>query len=122
MQPVLKRLHSPDIDNLESYSPDQPDNFSFLLQAMVGSSDGEGEESFDLVVCTPQWMIERYKSDDVLLGLHKIIVLEYDYRRLRGFIEKFLMRCSGKNWDEVASKVSLLGHWEFDGHRPRPAG
>ena len=86
---------------------------------MIGPRDGEGEESFEIVVCTPKWLTEKYKAADVLLGLHKVIVFEYDYRRLRGFIEKFLMRCSGDNWNEVAGKVSLLGHWEFEGYRPK---
>jgi hypothetical protein len=61
-------------------------------RAMAEPLDGEGEESFDIFVCTPKWLIERYKAVDVPLGLHKIIVFEYDHRRLREFIEKFLMR------------------------------
>jgi len=67
-------------------------------------------------------LIENNKVSDVLLGLHKIIVFQYDYPRLRGFIEKYLMRCSGVNWEEVARKVSLLGHWEFEGYRPTARG
>lgn len=36
--------------------------------------------------------------------------------RLRQFVEKYLMRCSGNTWEEVAQKVSLLGQWEFEGY------
>lgn len=55
MQTVLKGLHSTDIADVETCLPDEEDNFGFVLRAMVGTSDGEGQEG----------------SSDVLLGLHK---------------------------------------------------
>jgi hypothetical protein len=60
--------------------------------------------------------MEKYGGSEVLLGLHKLIVFKYDYLRLRQFIEKYLMRCSGDTWKEVALKVGLLGQWEFEGY------
>ena len=117
MQAVLKRLHSTDIADVETYLPDEEDNFGFVLRAMVGPMDGEGEESFDIIVCTPRWLLEKYGTSGILLGLHKLIVFKYDYLRLRQFIEKYLMRCSGDTWQEIAEKVSLLGQWEFEGYR-----
>src|SRR5271168_4976155 len=105
MQPTLRRLHSPDIPDLETYAPVEDDKFGFLLQVMVGPTNGNGEESFDVVVCTPKWLLEKYKDSDILLGLHKVIVFKYDYARLRGFIDKFLANCSGTNWTEIAHKV-----------------
>jgi hypothetical protein len=120
VQAILKGLHSLDLSvgDVENYLPDEEDNFGFVLRAMVGTVDGEGEESFDITVCTPKWLAENYGPTEVLLGLHKIIVFKYDYRRLRGFIEKYLMHCSGSTWEEVAYKVNLLGQWEFEGYRP----
>ena len=64
----------------------------------------------------PKWLRENYGASDILLGLHKLILFEYDYVRLRSFIEKYLMHCSGETWDEVAQKVRLLGYWEFEGY------
>ncbi len=117
MQAVLKSLHSTDVAQVENYLPHEEDNFGFTLRAMVGPMDGEGEESFDIVVCTPKWLMEKYGASDVLLGLHKLIFFKYDYLRLRQFVEKYLMRCSGNTWEEVAQKVSLLGQWEFEGYQ-----
>jgi hypothetical protein len=117
MQAVLKGLHSTDIADIENYLPGEDDNFGFTLRAMVGPVVGEGEESFDIVVCTPKWLMEKYGASDVLLGLHKVIVFKYDYLRLRQFVEKYLMRCSGNTWGEIAKKVSLLGQWEFEGYQ-----
>ena len=117
MQAVVKSLSSVDMSDVETYLPDEEDNFGFLLRAMIGPKDEEGEESFDIFVCTPKWLIEKYGASDVLLGLHKLIVFKYDYLRLRQFIEKFLMHCSGDTWDEIARKVNLLGHWEFENYQ-----
>lgn len=119
MQAVLKDLHSTDID-IETYLPEEEDNFGFLLRAMVGPLGEEGKESFDITVCTPKWLMEKYGTSEVLLGLHKLIVFKYDYLGLKKFIEKYLTRCSGNTWGEIAQKVSLLGQWEFQGYRPNP--
>jgi hypothetical protein len=118
MQAALKGLYSTDIADVETHLPDEEDNFGFVLRAMVGPLDGEGAESFDIVVCTPKWLLQKYASSEVLFGLHKLILFNYDYLRLRQFIEKFLLRCSGDTWKAIAQKVSLLGQWEFEGYRP----
>ena len=71
---------------------------------MIGPQDGDGEEFFDITICPPKWLMENYRSTDVLLGLHKLIVFRYDYSRIQKFIEKFLMRCSDNTWEEVWPK------------------
>ena len=114
MNAELKRVHSPDIQDLEQFVPESPDKFGFLLQAMIGPKDMDGEESFDIEVCTPKWLEERYDLEDVVIGRHHLIVREYNYGRLVKAIENFISQCSGKNWNEVAEKVSRLGMWEFE--------
>jgi hypothetical protein len=52
MKAVVRHFISPDID-LDDFQPEDPADFSFLLQALVGPSDSEGEESLQLIVCTP---------------------------------------------------------------------
>jgi hypothetical protein len=118
MQAVLKSLHSPDVPNLASYLADEEETFGFLLEAEVGTADVEGADIFSIMVCTPRWLIEEYRSSDMMLGLHKIIVFKYDYLQLRHFIEKYLRHCSGDTWEEIARKVSLLGRWEFENMQP----
>lgn len=114
MKAELKRVHSPDIDDLENYRPENPEKFAFLLQAMVGPEGKEGEESFDIDVCTPKWLEETYKFEDVVVGRHHFIVREYNYERIVNAIRDFLQLCSGEDWNEVAEKVARLGKWEFE--------
>jgi hypothetical protein len=85
---------------------------------MVGPQDGEGAESSGLIACTPEWLLQKYRSSEVLLGRHKLILFNHDYLRLRQFIEKSLLLSSGDTWIVIAQKVSLLGQWELEGYRP----
>ncbi|PWK46011.1 immunity 8 family protein [Pseudomonas sp. OV226] len=116
MNAELKGVHSPDIYDLENYHPECSDNFGFLLQAMIGPAGEDGEESFDIEVCTPKWIEKNLGADEVLIGMHYLIVREYNYQKIVHSIETFLLNCSGANWSEVSRKVSRLGLWEFEGY------
>ena len=115
--PVLRRLHSPDAPDLSSYEPPDPDSFALLLQIIVGPGDGEGEESFDAVVCTRRWFSEHRSGDDIVAGLHHIFVTRFDLAQLQRFVESFIKGCAADTWHEVALKLGRLGRWEFDDYR-----
>jgi hypothetical protein len=114
----LKDLHSPDVFDLATYSPESSDHFGFLLQIMAGPSGSEGEESFDVVVCTPSWLTAIVEPDDVLIGRHHLILRRYDFVRLHRFIAAYCAQCTGESWQEVAEKLGRLGKWEFEDYRP----
>jgi len=120
MQATLKRLHSPDVWDLKHFQPPVCDNFGFLLQLMVGSSDTAGEDSFDLVVCTPDCLKHRYHVADIVIGRHYLIMFEYDYLRLINFLEKYIAACSGNTWEDIALKLGRLAHWEYEDFKPGP--
>jgi immunity protein 8 of polymorphic toxin system len=122
MKAELKGLFSPDIDNLESFRPDEPNNFSFLLQVMAAPRGSEGEESFDIEVCTPSWLAETYAPDGIIVGRHYMIVQQYNYRKLVQRIENIIAQCSGENWEEVAAKISRYGRWEFEDYQDYKPG
>lgn len=117
MRAKLKRLHSPDMD-LETFWPEDPNNFGFLLQAMIGPEDQEGEESFDMQVCTPEWLKAKYSDSDILFGYYHLIVFEYDMQRIERKIARYCEHCVGENWQEIANKLSRIGRWEFEDYIP----
>jgi Immunity protein 8 len=117
MRAELRRLHSPDIDDLASYAPSQG-TFGFLLQVMAGPQGGEGEESFDVLVCTLEWLKQNRSRTDLIIGRHYLIVFEYDYERLRSFIDGYCSQCSGETWQKVAERLGRLGKWEFEDYKP----
>ena len=113
VQPELKRLHSPDVD-LERYRPES-ESFGFLVQAMVGPTGIDSEESFSFMLCSPSWLAGHY-ANEIVLGAHHLIVPRYEYQRVLDFVAKFVSSCGANTWTEVAQKLSRLGSWEFSGY------
>jgi hypothetical protein len=116
MRAELKRLHSPDVDDLRTFVPPDPRLFQVFVQAMIGPDGDDAAESFDLVVCSPEW-IRQQAENGPFVGAHHIVVTKLDYNALVATIREFCRRCEGATWQQVAAKLSLLGRWEFDDYR-----
>lgn len=55
MKAILQNIYSTDLDvPLTDYQPVHSDNFGFLARLIVGEEKLGGEESFDVMICTPQ--------------------------------------------------------------------
>jgi hypothetical protein len=119
MHAKLKSWYCPDIEDLPNYSPVPCDSFCFLFRAMVGPMEREGEESFDIQVCTPQWLLSNMNKDDIICGRSFLIVIEYNFDRILNRIKILIESCSGREWDEIAEKVSRIGFWEFEDYKER---
>lgn len=118
MKAEVKNLYSLDIYDLSTYYPEDPESFSLALRAIVGPKDQPGEESFDIQVCTPNWLLQHCGREEIIIGRHFLIVFEYNYERIKRTIVEFCERCTGDTWQEVAEKVSRLGYWEFEDYVP----
>jgi len=114
MHAEIKYIHSPDIEDISTYQPEDTGCFSFLLQVMVGPNNQEGEESFDIEVVTPKWLLKKYDEDEILIGRHRLIVFKYDWDRIMRTINRHCESCNGETWSEIAEKVGRLGRWEFE--------
>ena len=117
MKAEIKYFHSPDISNLENYIPDFKDEFGFLLQMMVGEKESEGEESFDLFVCTPKWLINHNTKETIIYGRHYLIVFEYNYEKIVQELIKYVESVRGKNWESIAEQIGKIGKWEFENYK-----
>lgn len=117
MKAKLKSWYCPDIDDLLNYSPENPENFCFLFRAMVGPCDEEGSESFDIQICTPQWLLCKLNKRDVFLARHFAIVLEYNFEIILNTIKQLIESCNGSDWNAVAHKVGRIGYWEFEDYQ-----
>jgi len=117
MKSEIKNLYSPDIqETLDLYKPKKNDNFGLLLEIDIGIENEEGADIFNIVLCTPKWFEEFYKKKDMVLGLHHIFVFEYNYEKLYKKLKE-LMCIEGKDWHEIATKLSYIGHWEFQDYK-----
>jgi hypothetical protein len=113
MRAVLRRLLlDPDPRQL----PADPAEFSLLARLFVGPSDEPGEESFDVEVCSPEWIARRCSAEGFVDGRHTVItsVETFTEDGLHSFLTRRVESVTGDTWDEVAEKVARLGLWEFE--------
>ncbi len=117
MKAEVKNIESPDILNLKEYWPEDETSFSFYLELSVGISSQEGEEIFGITVCTPKWLLENHRTDEVLFLRHYLLVFEYNYNRITEELKKKIQNLSAGSWNELALKVSKIGYWEFEDYQ-----
>lgn len=113
MQAEIRRLHTPDVDDLANFEPADPENFALLVQVIAGPAGGPGEESFDLEVVTPKHLAARVARGP-MSGRHLLIVRRFDAEEIRQWINQAVASCSGQTWQEVAGRLGRIGHWEFE--------
>lgn len=116
MKAALRRLHSPDVYDLSSWAPEDED-FGIIVQLLVGPEGRPGEESFDITLCTPGWLAERVRKDGIIDARHHVVVDAYDYDRIERYLRDRVSQLEGSSWDELAQRLSRLGHWEFEDYR-----
>jgi hypothetical protein len=110
----LKSLHSPEADPLQDFRPSGP--FGILVQAIVGPHGEKGQESFDFMLCSPEWFVadKLPSANSVVAARHYIFMREYDYSTLEKFVRDYCASCEGTTWREAAERVGRLGRWEFE--------
>ena len=120
ISPQVKGIYTWEGDHLELHVPQDPQKFCILVRAMVGPRGSEGEESFDINVCTPQWLDEQVAREGFVFGIHRLFVRTYDPVYIKNLITKFIERYSGDSWREVAEKIGRIGQWEFEDYKSAP--
>jgi hypothetical protein len=117
---VIKGLQSPDIQDLDSWTPPPDGGFSFLLEIMAGLRDEPGEERFQIVVCDLEWLRAQLPERRwVAVGRH-LVLQGYDYSLLRSAAEELVATAAAeaKTWNEFALRLNEYAEWEFDNYQP----
>jgi hypothetical protein len=110
----VKHIYTWQMDDLGQHVPADPTNFCTLVRTMVGPRGQEGEESFDINACTPQWLMEPVERQGFVLGIHHLFVKGYDPIEIRALFVKVMERYTGNSWRDVADKLSRVAQWEFE--------
>jgi hypothetical protein len=113
IKPKLKRLHSPDVVDLNKPTLEKGEPYCVLLQAMFGPEGVDGEESFDFLVCNDLW-ISQQSARGAFFGRHYLIVACFNIDEIRALLKKIASKCTGTDWSEVAQKLGRYGKWEFE--------
>ncbi len=101
---------------LADYEPEEPDCFGVLLIMGIGTVGEIGTDYFHLLVCTPRWLESAIKLEGSYgrWGYHHLIVLRYDPQQIESMITESVGALEGDSWDELTTKLRILGYWEYE--------
>lgn len=110
-------MYSIEVDDLRHFAPERADDFFVNIRLLIGPSDGPGEESFDVIVCTPKWIERECQKYGVVVGRHRFIVACYDFDLIETTIRKLITGTAGDSWQKVAEKIARYAYWEFEDYK-----
>jgi hypothetical protein len=99
---------------LETYQPEDAENFNVTLRLLVGPKGQPGEESFDITICTPRSLAEEYAAHGFVVGRHRLVVSTYEPSLIMNTVTNLVTRCSGLAWTDVGPRLGRLALWEFE--------
>lgn len=100
--------------------PADPAEFMFLARMLVGPEDGPGEESFDVVVCTSEWIAKACKESGGIYDPRHHLIVDFDlfdHRLMRAWLSGKVSNVEAETWPAIGSILSRLGAWEFEDYR-----
>jgi hypothetical protein len=106
----------PDID-IDDYVAPDPHKGAVWLRLMVAPLGEQGEESFDILVCTPLWLSDIVAREGSRFGLHHLIVDPLDLQVALGFVTRRIESLVGDTWQDLAAQLARLAYWEFEDYR-----
>ncbi|HEX6445441.1 MAG TPA: Imm8 family immunity protein [Streptosporangiales bacterium] len=114
ISPEVHSIGSVDVsDPLATWQPSDR-AFYLDLDVFMGPAGTEVEERFTLYVCSPAWLEKSIEDNGPLDGRHMFIANEFDYPRIRAWIDSVVKDSTGADWDEVAAKLGRYFAWEFE--------
>jgi hypothetical protein len=115
MRAELKSLN---LDPDPSTLPANPAEFSLRARMIVGPPEGPGEESFDVTVCTPEWLANAASSGFYDARHHVVVNLgAFDQNALHTWLARRVQSVQADTWHEIGERLARLGHWEFEDYR-----
>jgi hypothetical protein len=101
---------------LASFQPADPANFALAVAATVGPAGGEGGDLFYFRVVTAAWLADNPPPKGFEF-LRDVLVTRWDYETFRRAISDLCLHAEGRDWNEIATKLSRSAHWEFEDYR-----
>lgn len=111
MKDELKYIHSPDTD-LEK-GPLLSD--ALIVPLMIGPIGGAGEETFDLMVCTPE---ARESVADSNSNRYLLVLERRDVALIKRYADGLLRDIERPTWLEPAGEIGKIARWKSHEYRP----
>jgi hypothetical protein len=113
----LRTLDSVDAPHgLAAFLPPDPELFGIAVGATIGPPGTDGGDLFYFEIVTAAWLAENPPPKGFEFLRH-LLVTRWDYEIVRRAISDLCTRTEGKDWNEIATKLSRSAHWEFEDYR-----
>jgi hypothetical protein len=106
-----------EFDEPRTFLPGDPTHFGVHVRALVGPDAEEGEESFDLLVCTPSWIESEQLTKGFRWGHGLLVVRRWDPDVLERAVGDLILHAERGTWGEIGELLSRYTHWEFADYR-----
>jgi len=70
----IRSVHSPDIPNLRSWRPEDPERVKFLLELEIGTEGDTAADVFDALIVTPGALQHDFPDEEMIIASRGIIV------------------------------------------------
>ncbi len=100
--------------NWDDLRQDHPLDLPINLRMVVGPLGADGEELFDISICTMEAIRSLLDRDGVLFPRHRLIVDGVNPHRIEAILRDRISRISGNTWSEVAEKIGRIAYSEFE--------
>ena len=117
MRSEIRSIISPDVADLTNYYPEDPEDFSLLVQLSIGPGGMLGEETFSIEVTTPLSLLRQQASNYPRVLRHILLVRHWDHKTVIELLQKVFGNVPGADWTEIAHKLSRFGMWEFEDYK-----
>ncbi|MBG0568689.1 Imm8 family immunity protein [Actinoplanes aureus] len=117
---VRAALKSLDLDPDPSTLPGDPSEFALIARMIVGPPDTPGEESFDVTVCSPEWLAKTCREvGGIYNARHHLVVRveDFDVRKLRAWLAARVNEVEADTWSGIGERLGRVGYWEFEDYR-----
>lgn len=117
MKAEIKAFYSADVD-VATYTPADTANDGVWVRMICGPHGQPGEESFDVLVCTPAWLSRKATTEGQFIGRHLLIQNRFDLSAAESYLAQLVSSMPDGNWHDLASKIARIGKWEFEDYQP----
>lgn len=100
---------------------ERPDCGAAWLRLMVGPVGEHGVESFDVCLCTPDWLSKQVCAHGSWTGRHHLVLNRVDVDLTTDCLRHMVEGKRARTWMELATELGEIGAWEFEDYRPRTA-
>lgn len=115
-KPTLKGIDF-GAEDLNTYTPQIPDNFCMWLTLAIGPEGIEGSHLFQVGVCTVRWLAHQLSIKGAYALRHMILVESFDFELIKKTIQEIIENAERSNWEESVPILCRYFAWEFEDYQ-----